>query len=110
MGPYYVRSLLGMPSGRQLILYSRLAATIFQTFVASDTASETLVGLKRIHGLMPYFMLKGILKISNPMAMIRGGHEGIPQFIHKLTLDRCSRSLSCPTFWWKESAAKDVHE
>jgi len=49
-----------------------LAATIFQIFVASDTASDTLTNLKRIHGLMPYFMLKGILKVSNPMAMIRG--------------------------------------
>ncbi|WVR05609.1 hypothetical protein IAU60_002630 [Kwoniella sp. DSM 27419] len=49
-----------------------LAATIFQLFVASDTASETLTSLKRLHGLMPYFVLKGILKISNPMAMIRG--------------------------------------
>ncbi|OWZ64547.1 hypothetical protein AYX14_06457 [Cryptococcus neoformans] len=48
------------------------AATIFQLFVASDTASDTLASLKRLHGLMPYFMLKGILKISNPMAMIRG--------------------------------------
>ena len=101
---------MDMPLGRQLILYSRLAATIFQTFVASDTASETLMGLKRIHGLMPYFMLKGILKISNPMAMIRGGYEEMPQFIWKLTLYRCSRSISCPTLWWKESVAKDVHE
>ncbi|WWD18170.1 hypothetical protein CI109_102619 [Kwoniella shandongensis] len=49
-----------------------LAATIFQLFVASDTASDTLTSLKRLHGLMPYFVLKGILKISNPMAMIRG--------------------------------------
>ncbi|WWC88154.1 uncharacterized protein L201_003059 [Kwoniella dendrophila CBS 6074] len=49
-----------------------LAATIFQLFVASDTASDTLTQLKRLHGLMPYFVLKGILKISNPMAMIRG--------------------------------------
>lgn len=49
-----------------------LASTIFQSFVASDDASGTLAALKRFHGLMPYFMLKGILRISNPMAMIRG--------------------------------------
>ena len=53
----------------------RLAATIFQLFVASDTASETLAALKRIHGLMPYFVLKGVLRISNPMAMIRGQYS-----------------------------------
>ena len=48
-----------------------LAATIFQLFVAADTASDQLYALKRIHGLMPYFMLKGVLRISNPMSMIR---------------------------------------
>ncbi|KAJ7179115.1 hypothetical protein C8R46DRAFT_625317 [Mycena filopes] len=48
-----------------------LAATVFQQFVASDNASETFASLKRIHGLMPYFMLKTALRISNPIAMIR---------------------------------------
>lgn len=45
---------------------------MFQHFIAADNASESLAGLKRVHGLMPYFMLKAALKISNPMAMIRG--------------------------------------
>ncbi|KAF8592326.1 hypothetical protein K439DRAFT_1323460 [Ramaria rubella] len=49
-----------------------LASTIFQHFVAADSASESLASLKRLHGLMPYFVLKGILKISNPIGMIRG--------------------------------------
>ncbi|KAH8118297.1 hypothetical protein DFH11DRAFT_1686497 [Phellopilus nigrolimitatus] len=49
-----------------------LASTIFQHFVAADDASESIAALKRLHGLMPYFMLKGILRISNPVAMIRG--------------------------------------
>ncbi|KAH9482684.1 PX domain-containing protein [Psilocybe cubensis] len=48
-----------------------LASTVFQMFVASDDASETFSGLKRIHGLMPYFMMKTALKITNPVAMIR---------------------------------------
>ncbi|RXW25250.1 hypothetical protein EST38_g604 [Candolleomyces aberdarensis] len=48
-----------------------LASTAFHTFVASDDASETFAGLKRVHGLMPYFMLKTALKITNPIAMIR---------------------------------------
>jgi hypothetical protein len=52
--------------------HHRLAATIFQIFVAADNASDTLTQLKRVHGMMPYFMLRGILKVSNPMAMIRG--------------------------------------
>ncbi|CDZ98138.1 Membrane coat complex Retromer, subunit VPS5/SNX1, Sorting nexins, and related PX domain-containing proteins [Phaffia rhodozyma] len=64
-----------LPEDFQKVLeYGRIsvAAAIFQTFVASDDASNTLSQLKRLHGLMPYFVLKGILKISNPMAMIRG--------------------------------------
>ncbi|CAK9782241.1 hypothetical protein CC85DRAFT_282255 [Cutaneotrichosporon oleaginosum] len=62
------------PAERAVLEWGRisLAATIFQLYVASDTASEAFAGLKRMHGIMPYFMLKGILKISNPIAMIRG--------------------------------------
>jgi Domain of unknown function in PX-proteins (DUF3818) len=48
-----------------------MASTVFHHFIASDDASESLAGLKRIHGFMPYFMLKAALKISNPVAMIR---------------------------------------
>ena len=53
------------------MFYPRLASTVFQHFVAADDASESFAGLKRIHGYMPYFMLKAALKISNPVAMIR---------------------------------------
>lgn len=52
-----------------------LASTIFQMFVASDTASETFASLKRLHGLMPYFLLRAALKISSPVAMIRSKFE-----------------------------------
>lgn len=48
-----------------------LASTLFHSLVASDTASETFTSLKRIHGLMPYFMLRTALKISNPIGMVR---------------------------------------
>jgi len=48
-----------------------LASTIYQMFVGSDNSSANFFQLKRIHGLMPYFVMKGILKISNPIAMIR---------------------------------------
>ncbi len=45
---------------------------MFHHYVAADNASETFASMKRIHGLMPYFMLKAALKVSNPMSMIRG--------------------------------------
>ncbi|KAI9000998.1 hypothetical protein BD414DRAFT_543072 [Trametes punicea] len=62
------------PSYQAVIQWARisLASTVFHHFVASDNASESFASLKRIHGLMPYFMLKAALKISNPMGMIRG--------------------------------------
>ena len=53
------------------MLSPRLASTVFHHYIAADDASESLAGLKRIHGSMPYFMLKAALKISNPVAMIR---------------------------------------
>ncbi|POY76521.1 hypothetical protein BMF94_0362 [Rhodotorula taiwanensis] len=48
-----------------------LASTIYQLFLGSDNSSSVFAQLKRIHGLMPYFMLRGILRISNPVAMVR---------------------------------------
>ncbi|KAF8913922.1 hypothetical protein CPB84DRAFT_1757921 [Gymnopilus junonius] len=63
-----------LPSNYQAVVeWARisLASTVFHMFVASDDASETFAGLKRIHGLMPYFMLKATLKITNPVSMIR---------------------------------------
>ncbi|KAL1747217.1 hypothetical protein HDZ31DRAFT_80584 [Schizophyllum fasciatum] len=58
---------------RAVIEWARisLASTVFHQFVASDDASEKFANLKRLHGLMPYFMMKTALKISNPVSMIR---------------------------------------
>lgn len=62
-----------LPFRRRLFTYvsPRLASTVFHHFIAADDASESFAGLKRIHGYMPYFMLKAALKISNPVTMIR---------------------------------------
>ncbi|GAA5977052.1 hypothetical protein JCM10908_004837 [Rhodotorula pacifica] len=48
-----------------------LASTIYQLFLGSDNSSSVFAQLKRIHGMMPYFMLRGILRVSNPVAMVR---------------------------------------
>jgi hypothetical protein len=60
-------------SYRALLAWGRInsASTLFSLFVGGDTASDQFSQLKRIHGLMPYFMLRGILRISNPVSMIR---------------------------------------
>ena len=54
-----------------LCFIQRLASTVFHHFIAADDASESLAGLKRIHGFIPYFMLKAALKISNPVEIGR---------------------------------------
>jgi Domain of unknown function in PX-proteins (DUF3818) len=84
--------------------FNSLASTIFHHFIASDSGHESLQGLKRIHGLIPYFVLKGILKISNPIAMIRGEW--------KLVIVRCaiilnhsSSKVSWISSWLNLSAA-----
>lgn len=71
MGTDIVRIIIHHISYNQTNFYLSLASTVFQHFVASDDASESFASLKRIHGLMPYFMLKTALKISNPISMIR---------------------------------------
>jgi hypothetical protein len=50
-----------------------LASTIYQLFLGTDQSSAIFTQFKRINGLMPYFMMRQILKISNPVAMIRAG-------------------------------------
>jgi Domain of unknown function in PX-proteins (DUF3818) len=68
-----------------------MASTIFHHYVAADDASESLAGLKRIHGFMPYFMLKAALKISNPVAMIRSAPFTCSHFFrYERGLHRCS--------------------
>ncbi|KAF9075787.1 hypothetical protein BDP27DRAFT_1314491 [Rhodocollybia butyracea] len=61
------------PNFRAVLEWARisLASTVFHQLVASDNSSQTFASLKRLHGLMPYFMMKTALRISNPIAMIR---------------------------------------
>jgi hypothetical protein len=40
--------------------------------VTLDTANENLNQLRRTHSMMPYRTLSMILKISNPMYMVKG--------------------------------------
>ncbi|KAG0298989.1 hypothetical protein BGZ98_010366 [Dissophora globulifera] len=48
------------------------ASTLYHVFTASDDATLNLTQLKRTHLLMPYRAMWGILKVSNPMAMMKG--------------------------------------
>ncbi|KAF9145936.1 hypothetical protein BGX30_005752 [Mortierella sp. GBA39] len=48
------------------------ASTLYHVFTASDDAALNLTHLKRTHLLMPYRTMWGILKVSNPMAIMKG--------------------------------------
>lgn len=63
------------PSYRAVVAWARISAasTLFHLFRKGDRSSELLTQLKHIHSMMPYRILRGILRISNPVAMIRAG-------------------------------------
>ncbi|KAG0328116.1 hypothetical protein BG000_000640 [Podila horticola] len=48
------------------------ASTLYHVFTSSDDATLNFTQLKRTHMLMPYRTMWGILKVSNPMAMMKG--------------------------------------
>lgn len=48
------------------------ASTLYHVFTASDNATLNFTQMKRTHMLMPYRTMWGILKISNPMAVMKG--------------------------------------
>ncbi|CAG8526175.1 2631_t:CDS:10 [Paraglomus occultum] len=47
------------------------ASILYNLFVGSGNSNEVFSQLKRIHALMPYKIIRGILKISNPLAFMR---------------------------------------
>ncbi|ORX88941.1 hypothetical protein K493DRAFT_340974 [Basidiobolus meristosporus CBS 931.73] len=73
-----------------------LAATLYRVFCADESASINFHQLQQTHGLIPYRTLKGILKISNPTAMMKGildlfltqpfGHASIVQRVASANL------------------------
>ena len=53
-------------------LPNRVAATIYHVFLAEDNSPELFAQLKRVHSLIPYYLLKNIIRITNP-AMVMSG-------------------------------------
>lgn len=48
-----------------------MASGLFTMFLARDSSSRAFAHLKYMHSMMPYFVVRGILRISNPVAMMR---------------------------------------
>ena len=49
-----------------------VAATIYHLFLAEDNSPELFAQAKRIHSLVPYGMLKNVIRIANPAAVMSG--------------------------------------
>jgi len=49
-----------------------VAATIYHLFLAEDNSPELFAQMKRIHSLIPYSVLKNIIRIANPAAVMSG--------------------------------------
>jgi methionine synthase II (cobalamin-independent) len=49
-----------------------VAAAIYHIFLAEDNSSELFAQGKRIHSLIPYTLLKNIIRIANPATVITG--------------------------------------
>jgi Domain of unknown function in PX-proteins (DUF3818) len=49
-----------------------VAATIYHLFLAEDNSPELFAQAKRIHGLMPYTVLKNIIRVANPALVMNG--------------------------------------
>lgn len=48
------------------------SATLYSMFVAEDSSPDLFNQITRIHRLMPYSVMKGILRWSNPVAIMKG--------------------------------------
>lgn len=49
-----------------------VAATVYHLFLAEDNSPELFAQAKRIHGLVPYTLLKNVIRIANPAAVMTG--------------------------------------
>ncbi|GAP83477.1 putative PX domain-containing protein [Rosellinia necatrix] len=74
-----------------------VAATIYHLFLAEDNSPELFAQLKRIHSLIPYTIMKNVIKIANPAAVMSGvldlfcaqpfGSRSLLQRIFSMTLN-----------------------
>ncbi|KAJ5769400.1 hypothetical protein N7520_003959 [Penicillium odoratum] len=74
-----------------------VAATVYHLFLAEDNSPEMFAQAKRIHGLVPYTLLKNVIRIANPAAVMSGvldlflaqpfGSRSLLQRIFSLTLN-----------------------
>lgn len=80
-----------------------VAATIYHLFLAEDNSPELFDQAKRIHSLIPYTLVKNVIRVANPAAVMSGildiflaqpfGTRSLMQRIFSLTLHDGIRSF-----------------
>ncbi|RTE79776.1 hypothetical protein BHE90_005710 [Fusarium euwallaceae] len=80
-----------------------IAAVIYHLFLAEDNSPELFAQAKRIHSLIPYSLMKNVIRIANPAAVMSGvldiflaqpfGTRSLMQRIFSLTLNDGIRSF-----------------
>lgn len=74
-----------------------MAATIYHLFLAEDNSPELFAQAKRVHSLIPYTIMKNVIRIANPAAVMTGvldlflaqpfGSRSLMQRIFSMTLN-----------------------
>ncbi|KAI9045618.1 PX domain-containing protein [Aspergillus affinis] len=74
-----------------------VAATLYHLFLAEDNSPELFAQFKRIHSLVPYTLMKNVIRIANPAAVMTGvldlflaqpfGSRSLLQRIFSMTLN-----------------------
>ncbi|KAI9819571.1 MAG: hypothetical protein M1827_007021 [Pycnora praestabilis] len=74
-----------------------VAATIYHLFLAEDNSPELFAQAKRIHSLIPYTVMKNVIRIANPASVMSGvldiflaqpfGARSLMQRIFSMTLN-----------------------
>ncbi|KAK9366414.1 hypothetical protein V1509DRAFT_629816 [Lipomyces kononenkoae] len=61
------------PQYQKFVEWARIeiAATIYHLFIGQDGASEMLAQTKRVHRMMPYTLLKNVMRFANPVSMMK---------------------------------------
>ncbi|KAH0545098.1 hypothetical protein FGG08_000869 [Glutinoglossum americanum] len=83
-----------------------IAATVYHLFLAEDNSPEIFAQAKRIHSLIPYSLLKNVIRIANPAAVMSGvldlflaqpfGSKSLMQRIFAMTLHDGIRTFQKP--------------
>ncbi|KAI9796213.1 MAG: hypothetical protein M1825_000862 [Sarcosagium campestre] len=80
-----------------------VAATVYHLFLAEDNSPELFASVKRIHSLIPYTLLKNVIRIANPAMVMTGvldlflaqpfGSRSLMQRIFSMTLSESIKSF-----------------